>query len=153
MSKRLVTQLFVGSLVGAVGGFVVLLVAGGLAWGGGVFVMRGPDVVGVRSTPAAWVALVLTVLGALVLLAAALTQFIAWIGAVLDAAGLSNTALLIVLLVTGLLSFGLVGMIVYLVLAPADDAPERRSDEPGAGRGGVLPAPEQPGQPAPTTAR
>jgi hypothetical protein len=34
--------------------------------------------------------------------------------------------LLVVLLVTGLLSFGLVGMIVYLVLAPSDDAPERR---------------------------
>jgi hypothetical protein len=69
VSKRLVTQLFVGSLLAAVGEFVVLVVAGGLAWGGGVFLMRGPEVVGVQSTPTAWVALGQAVLGTLVLLA------------------------------------------------------------------------------------
>lgn len=125
MSKRLVKELFIGSLIAAVGGFVLLLVVVGLAWTGDVFIMRGPDVVGVRSTPGAWILLGLGVLAVLALLAAALVQFVAWIGAVLDAARLPNSMLLVVLLVTGLLSFGFVGMIVYLVLAPADDAPER----------------------------
>jgi hypothetical protein len=68
-----------------------------------------------------------------------LVQFVAWIGAVLDAARLPNPTLLVVLLVTGLLSFGLVGMIVYLVLAPADDAPERVGTP-----GGQDAAPEEP---------
>jgi hypothetical protein len=125
VSKRLVKELFIGSLIAAVGGSVLLLVVVGLAWTGDVFIMRGPDVVGVRSTPGAWILLGLGVLAVLALLAAALVQFVAWIGAVLDAARLPNSMLLAVLLVTGLLSFGVVGMIVYLVLAPTDDAPER----------------------------
>lgn len=146
MSKRRVTELFVGSLVGVAGALVVLLVAALLSWSGGVFVMRGADVVGVRGTVTAWVALGLTVLAVIVLLAAAITQFVAWIGAVIDAARLSNMVLLVVLLVAGLLSFGLVGMIVYLLLAPADNAPERvgsgpRAAEPRPSRADVPSAP------------
>ena len=97
MSKRLVTQLFIGSLIAAVGGVVLLLISAGVAWAGGLFIMNGPDVVGVRSTPWGWV---LFGLGAL----------------------------------AGLLSFGVVGMIVYLIMAPADDDPERvaRSTAPAA---------------------
>jgi hypothetical protein len=143
VSKRLVTQLFIGSLIAAVGGVVLLLVSVGLAWAGGLFIMNGPDVVGVRSTPWGWVLFGLGTLAVLALLAAALVQFVAWIGAVLDAARMSAPTLLVVLLVTGLLSFGIVGMIVYLIMAPADDDPERvaRSTAPAASPAPAHPAP------------
>lgn len=127
MNKPTITRLFIGSLVAIAGGLVLLLLAGGLAWVNGSFVMEGPDVVGVRSTPAGWILITLAALGALILIAAAIVQFVAWIGAVINAAQLPDKTWFVVLLVTGLLSFGLIGMIIYLITAPDSEraAPPR----------------------------
>ena len=76
------------------------------------------DVVGVRSTPWGWLLIALAALGLLILLGAAIVQFVAWIGAVINASQLPDKTWFIVLLVTGLLSFGLIGMIIYLIAAP-----------------------------------
>ena len=123
MDKRTITRLFVGSLVAIAGGLVLLLLAGGLAWANGSFEMDGPDVVGIRSTPAGWILITLAAIGALIIIAAAIVQFVAWIGAVINAAQLPDKTWFVVLLVTGLLSFGLIGMIIYLIAAPDSERP------------------------------
>lgn len=91
----MIRKLFVGSLVALAGGLVLLVVAEGLAYASSGFVKDGPDVVGI-------------------------TQFIAWVGAVLNTAPLEDQTWFIVLLVTGLLSSGFIAMIVYLVAGPDD---------------------------------
>ena len=55
--------------------------------------------------------------------AAAVTQFVAWVGAVINAAQLKDKTWFIILLVTGLLSFGFIAMIIYLIAGPDDSAP------------------------------
>jgi preprotein translocase subunit Sss1 len=122
MSKRTVTHLFVGSLIALAGGVVLLLVALWLAWASGGLIMSGSEVVGVRSQPFTWTMVAVAIVAVVVLIGAAITQFVAWIGAVLDTARLPDKTLFIVLLVTGVLSFGLIGMIIYLFAAPDDRA-------------------------------
>jgi hypothetical protein len=123
MSKATIRKLFVASLVAIAGGLVLLAGAGALAYANGSFVKDGPDVVGVHATPFGWVMIVLAAVAILVLLTAAITQFIAWVGAVLNTAQLPDKTWFIILLVTGLLSFGFIAMIVYLVAGPEDPRP------------------------------
>jgi hypothetical protein len=130
VDKRLITRLFVGSWVAIAGGVVLLLVAGGLAYANDAFVMDGPDVVGVRSTPWGWVLIALAALGALIVIGAAIVQFVAWIGAVINASQLPDKTWFVVLLVTGLLSFGLIGMIIYLIAAPDSERPAPPRQQP-----------------------
>jgi preprotein translocase subunit Sss1 len=121
MSKHGIIRLYVGSLLALVGGLVLLLVASKLAVANDVFEMNGPDVVGVRSGPFGWTMLVLAAIAVLVIVAAAVVQFVAWILAVLDAARRPDKTWLAVLLVTGLLSFGFVGMLVYVLAVPESE--------------------------------
>ena len=51
MSKSLVTRLFVGSIVAVVAGFVLGLAAVIVAYNKNAFVMNGPNVTGIHSTP------------------------------------------------------------------------------------------------------
>ena len=122
MTKTMIRKLFVGSLVALAGALILLTGAGALAYANGSFKMRGPDVVGIRATPFGWVMIGLAVVALLVLIAAAVTQFVAWIGAVLNTARLEDKTWFVVLLVTGLLSFGFIAMIAYLIAGP-DDSP------------------------------
>ena len=123
MSKTTIRRLFVASLVAIAGGLVLLAVAGALALANGNLVKDGPDVVGVHATPFGWVMIALAGVAVLVLIAAAITQFVAWVGAVLHTAELEDKTWFIVLLVTGLLSFGFIAMIVYLIAGPDDPRP------------------------------
>ena len=123
MSKTTIKKLFVGSLVALAGGLVLLAVAGTLAYANGNFVKDGPDVAGIHATAFGWVMIGLAAVAILVLIAAAVTQFVAWIGAVLNTARLEDKTWSIVLLVTGLLSFGFIAMIAYLIAGPDDPPP------------------------------
>jgi len=98
-------------------------VAGGLAIANSSLVKNGPDVTGIHATALGWVMIGLAGVAILVLIAAAITQFVAWIGAVINTAQLPDKTWFIVLLVTGLLSFGFIAMIVYLIAGPADPQP------------------------------
>src|SRR5690349_16629996 len=82
VSRRTIAKVFGGSLVAMVAALVLLAVAGGLAYANDSFVMEGPDVVGVRSSPFGWVMFGLAALALLALMGAAAAQFVAWIGAV-----------------------------------------------------------------------
>ena len=132
MSKSLVTRLFVGSLIAIIAG-VVLVAAGVIvAFGSGVFVMSGPDVVGIEPSPFAWSMIALMAVGVLAVIGGGLGQFLAWIGAVINTSRLEDKTWFILLLVLGLLSFGFVAMLVYVIGGP-DGTQERRVTPVAAG--------------------
>jgi hypothetical protein len=118
MTKSTVTKIFIGSLVAIAGGVVLLAAGLFLAYINGTFIMRGPDVVGVHASAFTWSMAGLGVVGILAILGGALGQFVAWIGAVLNTSRLEDKTWFIVLLVLGLLSFGFIAMLVYLVVGP-----------------------------------
>src|SRR5215204_4392240 len=126
MSKSLINKLFFGSLIGLVGGLILLAVAGGLAFANNVFVMDGPDVTGINASPLAWTLLSLMGLGMLVIAAGAIAQFVAWIGAVLNTANLPDKGWFIMLLVVGLLGFPFIVTLIYVIAGP-DGAPAAQS--------------------------
>jgi hypothetical protein len=134
MSKSLITRLFVCSVVGGIAGLVLAVAAVTGAFLGGVFVMDGPDVAGVHNTPLAWTLIALALLGALAMIGASIGGLVAWVGALVNTASLEDKVWFVVLLVLGLLSFGFVAMIAY-VLAGPDAAPH------GAPAGRPVPSP------------
>jgi hypothetical protein len=129
--KHTIVRLFLASVVAAVAATVLLLVVGGLAVANDVFVMRGPDVVGVRPGTVGWVMVALAVIAFLVLVGATIAQFVAWLGAVLNTSRLEDKTWFVILLVTGLLSFGFIAMIVYAVAGPdgVPSVPDGRDGE------------------------
>ena len=139
MSKSLIVKLFIGSLIGLAGGLVLLAIAGGLALGTDVFIMRGSDVVGVRSNGVAWTLLGFVGLAILVMMAAAIAVFVAWIGAVLNTANLPSKTWCVVLVVIGLIGFPFIATLAYVVAGP-DGAPEKRFATSYDSTGGATPA-------------
>jgi hypothetical protein len=123
MHKTLIRKLFVGSLIALAGGLVLLAVTGGLAIANSSLVKNGHDVTGIHATALGWVMIGLAGVAILVLIAAAVTQFVAWVGAVINTAQLQDKTWFIVLLVSGLLSFGFIAMLIYLIAGPADPQP------------------------------
>lgn len=118
MSKSTVTRLFVGSALAVLAGLLLGLGAALVGFTNGAFVMDGPDVVGIGSAPAVWTVAGLGILAALAVLGGLVGGLVAWIGALLNTAQLADKTWFIVLLVLGLLSFGLVAMIAYLIAGP-----------------------------------
>lgn len=118
MSKSTVTRLFVGSLLAIAGGLVLGFIAVPLGYTSGAFVMNGPDVVGVQSTVMAWTVAALVVIGILAIIGGVVGQFVAWIGAVLGTAQLEDKTWFLVLLLLGVLSFGFVAMLAYVIAGP-----------------------------------
>lgn len=118
MSKATVTRIFLSSLVAVIAGAVLAFAAVWIAFVNGAFVMSGPDVVGVTSTPFAWTIVGLGVVAALAMIAGFIGGLVSWIGALLNTAQLEDKTWFIVLLVLGLLSFGLIAMIAYVIAGP-----------------------------------
>jgi hypothetical protein len=118
MSKSVVTRLFVGAIIALIAGCVLMFVALWAAFAGGVFVLGGSDVVAFHGGSAAWLALGFVILGALACLGGAIAGLISWIGALLNTAQLEDKTWFVVLLVLGLLSFGFVAMIAYVLVGP-----------------------------------
>ncbi len=129
MTKATVTRLFVGSAIAVIAG--VLLVIGSLlaAYANGVFLMSGNDVVGIQGTPFAWTMIGLAALAALVIMAGAIGGLVSWIGALLNTSQLDDKVWFILLLVLGVLSFGLVAMIAYVIAGPDGTAQRRLNTE------------------------
>ena len=123
MGRSLIVKLFFGSLIALVAGAVMLGVAGALAISNGVFVMDGPDVVGINAGSLGWTLIGLMGLAGLVLTLATVAQVVAWIGTVLNTATRPDKTWFVVLLVLGLLGFGFVATLIY-VIAGVDAAPQ-----------------------------
>jgi hypothetical protein len=71
----------------------------------------------------------LTVVGVLAIVGGAIGQFVAWIGAVLNTSRLDDKTWFVLLLVLGLLSFGFVPMLVYVLVGPDATGSESRRNQ------------------------
>src|SRR5262245_15309489 len=118
MSKSTVTRLFVGSLIAIVVGIALAVVGVSLAFAAGAFVMSGSDFAAVEPTRFTVAAILLMVFGGLGIAGGAIGQFVAWIGAVVNTSRLEDKTWFILLLVLGLLSFGFIAMLVYVLAGP-----------------------------------
>lgn len=132
VSKATVTRLFVGSVVAVVAGIILGFVAVIAALGSDILVMDGPDVVGIELNAVGWSLIVLVAAAGLAMIGGAIGGLISWIGALLNTAELADKTWFVVLLVLGLLSFGLVAMIAYVIAGPDGHRP--REVTPAYGR-------------------
>jgi len=123
MSKQTVTRLFVGSLIAVVVGIVFAAVGVGLAFASGAFVVSGQDVTAVEPIRLTATAIITITVGALGIIGGAIGQFVAWIGAVINTSRLEDKTWFILLLVLGLLSFGFIAMLVYVLAGPDGTRP------------------------------
>ena len=134
MTKSMVTKIFIGSLIAIVAGVFVVAVGFLIALSTGTFVMEGPDVTGFELSSTAPAAFGLAFLGVLGIVAGGIGQFVAWIGAVVNTSRLDDKTWFVVLLVLGLLSFGFIAMLVYVLAGPDGTAPPnediRESSQP-----------------------
>jgi hypothetical protein len=118
MSKPTITRLFVGSLLAALAGGVLLIIAVSAALANDVFVLQGSEVVDVRPSALALVLLGVGLVGGLTILGAAIGGLISWIGALLNTAQLDSKAWFLALLLLGIFNFGFIAMIAYVLAGP-----------------------------------
>jgi hypothetical protein len=124
MSKATVVKLFVGSVIAVIAGALLAFAAVWIAYANGVFVMQGPDVVGIDATPFAWTMVGLAIVAMLSMIGGFIGGLVSWIGALLNTAQVEDKTWFVLLLVLGLLSFGVVAMIAYVIAGP-DGTPRR----------------------------
>lgn len=130
MSKPTVTKLFLGSVIAVVAGVVLGFAAVWYAYLNDAFVLSGEDVIGIQATPGAWGMVGLAFVAGLTIVGGFIGGLVSWIGALLNTAQLEDKTWFILLLVLGLLSFGLVAMIAYVIGGP--DGTQRRDTPIGA---------------------
>ena len=118
MSKATVTRLFIGSLIAVSAGAILAVAAIWVAIANDVFVMAGPDIVGIHGSTLAWSLLGLALLGALAVAGGAIAGFVSWIGALLNTWRLESKTWFAVLLLLGIFNLGFFAMIAYLIAGP-----------------------------------
>ena len=118
MSKATVTRLFIGSGIAIVSGAILAVAAVSLANANNVFVMSGPDVVGLRGSVLAWSLLGLGIVGGLAVAGGMIGGLVAWIGALLNTWQLESRTWFAVLLLLGIFNLGFFAMIAYLIAGP-----------------------------------
>jgi hypothetical protein len=127
MTKATITKLFVGGVAAVVAGVVLAIIAVIAAFGSNIVEVNGHDVVGVEWSGLTWSILGVLILAGLAMVGGAIAGLVAWIGALLNTVQLEDKTWFVLLLVLGLLSFGLVAMIAYVIAGP--DAVGRREGE------------------------
>ena len=130
MSKPTVTRVFLGGVVAVIAGIVLGFAAVWYAYLNDAFVMSGPDVVGIQASPGAWGMVGLAFVAGLTIVGGFIAGLVSWIGALLNTAQLEDKTWFVLLLVLGLLSFGLVAMIAYVIGGP--DGTQRKEARIGA---------------------
>lgn len=118
MSKKMVVRFFIWSLLGLLASTAMVIAAVVVGVLSNAFVVRGNDVVGIHRNGSVIVAVTMASAGALVLIAACIGQFVAWIGAVLNTYELADKTWFVILLVAGLLSVGFIVTLVYVLIGP-----------------------------------
>jgi hypothetical protein len=118
MSKLMIVRIFWSSFIALFVAVMLTLAGGILLYASRSLVMAGSNVVGLEADPFAWSMVALAAFGALVFVAGAVAQLVAWIAAVLNTVQLEDKAWFAVLLITGLLGIGLVAMIAYAIAGP-----------------------------------
>jgi hypothetical protein len=130
VSKPTVVRLFIGSIVAVLAGIILGFGAVLVALASDSLVMDGPDVVGIESTGLAWALVVLAAIAVLAMIGGAIVGMVSWIGALLNTAQLEDKTWFVLLLVLGLLSFGIVAMIAYVIGGPDGMRAHARAELP-----------------------
>ena len=118
ISKKNVTRLFVGAIVAVGVGLVLGLAALGAALASDAVDVGGSDVIDVNGGAGAWTALGLVIVGSLAILGGTIAGVVSWLGALLNTWQLEDKVWFVSLLALGLLGFGVVAMIAYVVAGP-----------------------------------
>jgi hypothetical protein len=118
MSKATVTRLFIGSGIAIISGAIVAVAAVWLAIANNVFVMAGPNVIGLTGGALAWLLVGLGVVGGLAVAGGFTGGLVSWIGALLNTWQLESKTWFAVLLLLGIFNLGFFAMIAYLIAGP-----------------------------------
>ena len=118
MSKQRATRLFVGGLVAVGAGLVLGFVALWTALASDAIDLGGSDVIDVNGGSGAWTAVGLVIVGSLAILGGSIAAVVSWIGALLNTWQLGDKIWFASLLALGLLGFGVVAMIAYVLAGP-----------------------------------
>jgi hypothetical protein len=129
MSKKNVTRLFVGAIVAVGAGLVLGVAALGAALATDAIDLGGDHVIDINGGSGAWTALGLVVVGAVAILGGTIAAVVSWIAALLDTWQLEEKTWFASLLALGLLGFGVVAMIAYVVAGP--DGTKQSVPRPG----------------------
>ena len=132
MNKATITRLFIGSGIAIVSGAVLAIAAVWLAIANDVFVMAGPDIIGIHGGPLAWSLIGVGLIGGLAMAGGVIGGLISWIGAVLNTWQLESKTWFAVLLLLGIFNLGFFAMVAYLIAGPdgRTDAAGRRMPAP-----------------------
>jgi hypothetical protein len=118
MSKATISRIFIGSMIAIVAGAILAIAAVTIAYANGVFIMDGPDVVGVRGTGLAWTMVGFGIVAGLVVIAGFVGGLVSWIGALLNTAQLDDKVWFVILLLLGIWNLGVFAMIAYVIAGP-----------------------------------
>ena len=118
MSKATVIRLFIGSGIAVISGAIVAVAAVWFAIANHVFVMAGPDLVGLRGGPLAWSLLGLGFVGGIAIMGGLIGGLVSWIGALLNTWQLESKTWFAVLLLLGIFNLGFFAMVAYLIAGP-----------------------------------
>ena len=118
MTKTTVTRLFIGSAIAVIAGAILAVAAVWIAIENDVFILSGDDIVGLRWTAIAWAMLGLGIVGSLAVIGGMIAGLVSWIGALLNTSQLESKTWFLVLLLLGIFSFGVIGMLAYVIAGP-----------------------------------
>jgi hypothetical protein len=124
MSKPMITRIFLGSLGAIIAGVLFILITATAVLATGTWVVNGSEVTDFRLSPTATSTFWFAMFGGILVVAGAIGQFVAWIGALVNTARLTDKTWFVVLLVVGLLSVGFIAMLVYVLAGPDGTAVE-----------------------------
>jgi hypothetical protein len=117
-SKKNVTRLFVGAVALVAAGLVLGFAALWAALASDAIDVGGSDFIDVNGGSGAWTALGLVISGSLAILGGTVAAVVSWIAALLNTRQLEENTWFASLLALGLLGFGVVAMIAYVVAGP-----------------------------------
>ena len=131
MSKPTIVRIFLGSIGAIVAGVLFILVTATAVLATGTWVVNGSEVTDFHLSPTAMSTFWFAMVGGILVVAGAIGQFVAWIGAVVNTSRLPDKTWFVVLLVLGLLSVGFIAMLVYVIAGP--DGTTATADRPPNG--------------------
>ena len=132
MSKAMVTRLFIGAGLALIAGAILAIAGVWVAIATDVFVMNGPDIVGLRGSAVTWSTLGVAIVGVVAIMGGLLAGLVAWIGALLNTWQLQSKAWFVGLLLLGIFNLGFFAMVAYVVAGPNGRTDARVKVEPVA---------------------
>jgi hypothetical protein len=136
MAKQTINRLFVGGLGLMLLGIALVLITVAAFLCTATWTVSGTQVTNFELNPDVTWTIGFAAVGGVLFSIGALLQFISWIGALMNTSRLEDKVWFVVLLVTGVLTFGFIAMLAYVLIGPDGTATPRRI----AGPHGMQPA-------------